>query len=939
MQSGKRIPNAIAERSKKMLEMLKNGSSEQSIFREFEVWSEQEREALHLTHHSAIIQAAVKQKNPEYASRYYNLLKFRFGIRKVPKPLYHQLFNFFYQNKNYESAISVYHDLNLLQDTSQVKLNWNHLFIAMVQAKQFSFAKLLYDQHGTSMTRNVEFLTSYILALCAWKSFDIGQVMEEYVQQGGKQETFLYHHAFRAWMDMEEYELLMKVFLQNPKLKRQPFSCNCVLQAYVYVGKLDEAMKMFEWIKNLKSKFFMSASIPSLVDLFVKKFGLKDGISLVLDELTKLLGSKYPSELYFAMIVQYAKACEIQQMELWIQKARKSQISIMNSQTMDGIANAYVLARDSNKLFLAFKRWIYHKNMTMDQVAIILKAFLELGDLKRCRNVISEFNAAELESNPKTLAMLVDVYGRETRFKEMEQSFEELKSIDPDSEQIDYASSAVIEAYSLANKSVKMADVLEFKTHEGLKLSERDYASLLQLQKTQQDWKAVQDTIRKYQSDYPQLTNLNLNTLILSYYGEHQYIQEMMDFYEQLLNLRLSITDEYYAVILSSIVHAEYTKLAIQMVQQTPKNLINLPKSRIWNSLFKAVMERSNVPLAFTMLHEIQKIGQKIGVEIYTLLIKECGKLGKWEEMEDIADQMVRSGIEHNANTITAMINGYGRSKQVDKLFTSLETMEERGLQGNIGTSNAIAIALGNSGDLQALISYVNLLRQRKTINFSTYAILLGALSRQKKFFDIEILYKLIKNEYKVHESFYVIVIDAFGQAASSDSFWCSSLDSVVKDYFSAHNNEFKHVPVLGATIKAYSYAKQFQKAYQLWKSHAEKLPKPLDSQLLTVAIDAAGFAQNRDWIKELLEFLDTPSGNQNTYITFIEALCRVGDYRRAIAIFSQFFDRFDHILDESKLRGTFLNGIRSSGDQLLVNEANHLCNNLFHAYHQRQQL
>jgi hypothetical protein len=86
-------------------------------------------------------------------------------------------------------------------------------------------------------------------------------------------------------------------------------------------------------------------------------------------------------------------------------------------------------------------------------------------------------------------------------------------------------------------------------------------------------------------------------------------------------------------------------------------------------------------------------------------------------------------------------------------------------------------------------------------------------------------------------------------QAASTDPFWHNSLNSVVKDYFMAHNCEFKHVPVLSATIKAYSYAKQFQKAYQLWKSHAEKLPRPLDSQLLAVAIDAARFGQDRDWI------------------------------------------------------------------------------------------
>jgi pentatricopeptide repeat protein len=81
---------------------------------------------------------------------------------------------------------------------------------------------------------------------------------------------------------------------------------------------------------------------------------------------------------------------------------------------------------------------------------------------------------------------------------------------------------------------------------------------------------------------------------------------------------------------------------------------------------------------------------------------------------------------------------------------------------------------------------------------------------------------------------------------------------------------------------------------------------------------------------------LDTPSGNQNTYITFIEALCSIGDYGRAIAVFSQFFERFDHILDESKLRGTFLNGIGSSGRKLLVEEANQLCAELFHTYHSR---
>jgi pentatricopeptide repeat protein len=78
--------------------------------------------------------------------------------------------------------------------------------------------------------------------------------------------------------------------------------------------------------------------------------------------------------------------------------------------------------------------------------------------------------------------------------------------------------------------------------------------------------------------------------------------------------------------------------------------------------------------------------------------------------MEDLAEQMNRNGFEHNVNTITAMISGYGRSKQFQKLVQMLKNTEELGLQGNIAMSNAIAIALANAGDLQALISYVSLL-------------------------------------------------------------------------------------------------------------------------------------------------------------------------------------------------------------------------------------
>jgi hypothetical protein len=919
-----------------MLEILNNGIKEKSIFREFESWSEQERDALQLSHHATIIQAALKQNHSEYVSRYYNLLKFRFGIRKVPKPLFRKLFNFFYQNKNYETAISVYHDINLLQETLHVKLNWNELFISMVHAKQFSLASRLYDEHGNLMTRNVEFLTSLIVALCAWKSPDIGSVMAEYVQKGGKQDIFLYHHAFRAWMDMKEYELLLKVFDQNPKLAKQRFSCNCVLQANVHLGKLNEATGMFEKIKKLKGGFFSAESVPAVVDLFVTKFGLKDGIPLVLEEITNLLSSKYPAELYLAIIWQYARACELEQMEHWIRLARKAQISIQTLEVIEGISSAYVAARDSNRLLKVYTKWIKSKNITMDMVAIILEAFLSLQDLKNCRKVISEFSVIDLENHPNTLPLLIDIYGRETRLKEMEALYEDLKSADPDPKQLEYASSAVMEAYCLANDFEKAHSVIEFKSNEGMKLSAKDYISLLRLQNSQQDWKGVEETIRKYQTEYPQLTDSNLNTFILNHYGEHQHIQEMIDYYELLVNGSVPILDEYYSVILSSIVRAEYTKLAISMVQKTPKHLINASNSRIWISLFKAVMGRSNLTLAFALLREAQAIGQIIGIDIYTFLIKECAKLGRWVEMENFAEQMTRAGFEHNINTITAMISGYGRSKQFDKLITPLNNLEQLGLKGTIATSNAIAIALANTGDLQALISYVNMLRKSNTINFSTYAILLQALSREKKFFDIEILYKRIKDDFKVHESFYVIVIDAFGQAASSDSFWINSLESVVKDYLAAHNGEFKHVPVLGATIKAHSYAKQYQKAYELWKSQAERLPKPLDSQLLTVSIDAAGFANDEGWIQELLEYLDTPSGDQNTYMTFIEAFCRIRDYQRAIAIFKQFFERFDHILDEAKLRGTFLGGIGSSRKKLLVDEANQLCSNLFQAYHSK---
>jgi hypothetical protein len=359
----------------------------------------------------------------------------------------------------------------------------------------------------------------------------------------------------------------------------------------------------------------------------VKKYGLNDGIPLVLGEITNLLSSKYPSELYLAVILQYARACELKQMEDWISKAKKAQINILTLETIEGIASANVAVGESNKLFHIYSTRLKNKNMAMDQVAIIIQAFLNLQDLKRCRKVIADFNVADLESNSKTLTLLIDIYGRETRLKVMEALYEEPKSIDPDSKQLESASSAVMEVYAIANNSKKVTSMMIFKADEGMKLLVRDYASLFQMQKRQQDWSALQDTIHGYQRDYPELTDSNLNTMILTYYGEHQHIQEMTDFYELLLNRNVRILDQYYAVILSSIAHAEYTKLAIRMVQKTPNDLINSPNSRIWISLFKAVMGRSNLPLVFTLLREVQEIGQKIGIDVYTLLIKECAKL------------------------------------------------------------------------------------------------------------------------------------------------------------------------------------------------------------------------------------------------------------------------------------------------------------------------
>ncbi|GAB2225075.1 hypothetical protein Droror1_Dr00005860 [Drosera rotundifolia] len=109
-------------------------------------------------------------------------------------------------------------------------------------------------------------------------------------------------------------------------------------------------------------------------------------------------------------------------------------------------------------------------------------------------------------------------------------------------------------------------------------------------------------------------------------------------------------------------------------------------------------MDREGVVDMKKVKQLVRDAGYRVDCKLYTTLISTFAKSGKVDQMFEVFNEMVNSGVVPNLHTYGALIDGCAKSGQVAKAFGAYGILKSKNLKPDRVVFNALITACGQSG-------------------------------------------------------------------------------------------------------------------------------------------------------------------------------------------------------------------------------------------------
>ncbi|KAM7264404.1 hypothetical protein ACFE04_002087 [Oxalis oulophora] len=261
------------------------------------------------------------------------------------------------------------------------------------------------------------------------------------------------------------------------------------------------------------------------------------------------------------------------------------------------------------------------------------------------------------------------------------------------------------------------------------------------------------------------------------------------------------------------------------------------PTIDVYTALVSAYGESGLLDKAILTIEDMKSVADcKPDVFTYSILIKSCCKIRRFDVVRRILDEMSYMGIECNTVTFNTIIDGYGKSRMLEEMENTLMDMIETGkCLPDIFTLNSVIGAYGNFGQVETMEKWYDEFQLMKIKpDIQTFNIMIRSYGRAGMYKKMTSVMEFMEKRFFTPTVVtHNIVVDAFGQAGHVD---------LMDEYF----KRMKHLGLKPNSITYCSLVSGYSKSGQIMKvdsilRQVENSDILLDTPLYNSIISAFG--------------------------------------------------------------------------------------------------
>lgn len=237
--------------------------------------------------------------------------------------------------------------------------------------------------------------------------------------------------------------------------------------------------------------------------------------------------------------------------------------------------------------------------------------------------------------------------------------------------------------------------------------------------------------------------NSECYNIITKALGRRKFFGFMMDLLDEMRS-NGTISLETLSIILDSFIRARRVKRAIEIFERAEEYGLEY-STRSLNVLVQCLCQRSHIVAASRVLNSV-KGKVPANASTYNIIISGWSKLGSICEIKRYLEEMEIEGFSPDCSTFSYLIEGLGRSGQIDEAVSVFEGLKEK----DVLVYNALIANFAIVGDFELCMKYyARMLNDKCDPNLDTYTTIISRYLKARKVADaLEIFDEMISRGF-----------------------------------------------------------------------------------------------------------------------------------------------------------------------------------------------
>ncbi|KAL3834814.1 hypothetical protein ACJIZ3_009550 [Penstemon smallii] len=302
---------------------------------------------------------------------------------------------------------------------------------------------------------------------------------------------------------------------------------------------------------------------------------------------------------------------------------------------------------------------------------------------------------------------------------------------------------------------------------------------------------------------------------------------------ETMLSDGLQPTLDVYTALVGAFAHNGHFDIAFSILEDMKSVPYCKPDAFTYSILIKHCIKLHRFDMIKPILDEMSLSRIECTTVTYNILIDGYGKAKRFELMESSLVEMIQTGETHpDIFTFNSVIGAYGGCKRINEMEKWFDEFQLMGLKPDIMTFNILIKSYGKSGLFQKMGSVVEFMRKRLySPTIVTYNIIIETFGKAGNIEKMDEIFLKMKQEgAKPNCITYSSLVYAYGKAGI-----LSKVDSILRQV--ENSDVVIDTTFFNCAISAYGNAGDVEKMMELFKAMEGNGCKP-DSITFATILD-----------------------------------------------------------------------------------------------------